>query len=310
MEIDYGALYGVELKGAKEQDVTDPAAEDGAQGAKEQDVTAPAVEEPAGVSGSDPAGDEDGEDGSEDKEPQSKEERAVFAARRRQREKEEAERLSRERAKAEADEYLNAAIKALGLKDPYSGRPITNKAEMDAYRASHGEAERKRVQEKAGMTPEAFEQFVDTLPEVAEAKAAKAAADAQLQRAQEAEFRQTVQRELEEIKKLNPNITAVGDILQMETADAFRKNVSAGMNYLEAYKLANFDSIVSRAAELGKRDVQAREKGKEHLSRTGGRGTGSAPVPADVMAEYRTFLPNATEDEIRAHYNRAKNNRK
>ena len=310
MEIDYGALYGVELKGAKEQEVTEPAAQDGAQGGKEQEVTEPAVEEPAGEPGSDPVEEEDGEDGSEGKEPQSKEERAMHAARRRQREKEEAERLNRERARAEADEYLNDAIKALGLKDPYSGKPITNKAEMDAYRASHGEAERKRVQEKAGMTPEAFEQFVDALPEVAEAKAAKAAADAELQRAQEAEFRQIVQRELDEIKKLNPAITGIADILQMDTAEAFQRNVSNGMNYIDAYKLANFDSIVSRSAELGKRDVQTREKSKDHLARTMQRGPGSTPVPADVLAQYRAFLPNATEEEIRAHYNRAKNNRK
>ena len=182
MEIDYGALYGVEVKGGKEQEITEPAAEQGAQGEKEQAITEPAVEEPADHGGAEP--DEEGteESGSETKSPQSKQERAVYAARRRQQEKEEAARLDHEKAMAEADEYLNFAIRALGLTDPYTGKPITTKAEMDAYRASHGNAERKRVMEKAGMTQEAFDQFVSTIPEVAAAKAALAQADAERKR--------------------------------------------------------------------------------------------------------------------------------
>ena len=138
MEIDYGALYGVEVKGGKEQEITEPAAEQGAQGEKEQAITEPAVEEPADHGGAEP--DEEGteESGSETKSPQSKQERAVYAARRRQQEKEEAARLGHEKAMAEADEYLNFAIRALGLTDPYTGKPITTQAEMDAYRASHG----------------------------------------------------------------------------------------------------------------------------------------------------------------------------
>ena len=155
------------------------------------------------------------------------------------------------------------------------------------------------------MTPEAFGQFVDSLPEVAEARAVKAEAAAAKAQAQEQQFQTAVQTELEEIKKLNPNITGIPDILAMETAEAFRQNVSKGMNYLEAYKLANFDSLMTRSAERGKRDMQYREKGKEHMGRTTGHGAGGVNVPADILAQYRAFNPGATDDEIRAHYNRA-----
>lgn len=301
-EIDYGELFGVTLDdGGNEQGVAAPAAEETAQSEKEQGVAAPAVEEPAaeGIRTSDDGQDEDG--GGEDR-GQTRQERAAQAALRRQRERDEAIQKAKEDARKEAQSWLDDAVKALGLSDPYTKKPITTKAELDAYNERHRNEERDRLLKKTGMTPEAFEQFVDSLPEVREARQALEQAKLDAQAAKDEKFRQQVREELAQIQKMNPTIQDLNDILQMETAPAFKAYVAKGHSYLDAYRLANYDALMGAAAEKGKREQSQKEKGRSHMGRTTGHGAGAVAVPSEVMDEYRTFNPNATEAEIQAHW--------
>ena len=175
MEIDYGAVFDVEVPetttGAEETEIAAPSEETGtttatAQGAEEQEAAAPAVE-----------GEEDPEQPqTEVPEQEPKTDRdAQFAAARR---KAEAERdAAIARAKEDAQKQVDEFFKNSGLMNPYTGQPITTRAEYEAYRERFEADQKAKLMEKAGITQEEFQAFVQGLPEVRAARQAKAEAE-------------------------------------------------------------------------------------------------------------------------------------
>ena len=77
-----------------------------------------------------------------------------------------------------------------------------------------------------------------------------------------------------------------------------------GLSYLDAYRAVWADDIAANARNAGAAAQRLVTGGKDHLTSTQQRGNGSVDVPRDVMAYYRAMNPDATDAEIRAHYNR------
>ena len=172
MEIDYGAVFDVEVPetttGAEETEIAAPSEETGtttatAQGAEEQEAAAPAVEET----------EESEQPQAEAPEQEPKTDRdAQFAAARR---KAEAERdAAIAQAKEDAQKQVDEFFKTSGLMNPYTGQPITTRAEYEAYRERFEADQKAKLMEKAGITQEEFPAFVQGLPEVRAARQAKA----------------------------------------------------------------------------------------------------------------------------------------
>ena len=307
-EIDYGALFGID-EGGNEQEAAEPAMDESssAQGENEQEPAEPAGEEEKENSA---GGDRPPEEGEAEADPekapaQTPEQNAAFAAARR---KAEAERdaaiaKAREDAQAEARRVIDEAFRDSGLTDPYTQRPITSKAEYDAYRERF-EAERKdRVLKKSGMSDEEFKSFVESLPEVRQAREAQREAEQAQREAQEARAKIRVDGQLKEIAELNPNIRELKDLAEMDTYPRFYELVKKGNTLVDAYKLANYDALRSAAAEGSRQAAINAVQGKSHLAQTASRGAGAAAVPADVKEAYRAFNPDATDAEIQRHYN-------
>ena len=157
MEIDYGAVFDVEVPetttGAEETEVAEPSEDDtittAAQGAEEQEAAAPAVEET----------EEPEQPQTEAPEQEPKTDRdAQFAAARR---KAEAERdAAIARAKEDAQKQVDEFFKNSGLMNPYTGHPITTRAEYEAYRERFEADQKAKLMEKAGITQEEFQAFV------------------------------------------------------------------------------------------------------------------------------------------------------
>ena len=303
-EIDYGALFGIDATGAEEQDVADPAADTTAQGENEQDVAAPAEQNtentPAdgAAEGGNDSSEEEGEAG------QNAEQNAKFAAARR---KAEAERdaaveKAKAEAQAEAARVINEAFKNSGLVNPYTKQPITSKEEYDAYRQRY-EAERKKaMMRKSGMSDADFDAFVQNLPEVREAREAKAQAEQAKREAQQAAAKVKVDEQLKEIGALDPSIRSMEDLAKMPTYAKFYELVKKGNTLTDAFKLANYDALTKGAAAGARQAALNAAQGKQHMGQTQTRGAGAVSVPAEVMEQYRAFNPDATEAEIRAHY--------
>ena len=280
-EIDYNAVFGIE--GEEVQETADPATEDNV-GANEQEAA-------------EPAGESHVEEGAETEQKpsdesshhvQTDEENARYAAMRR-------------KAEADAEKRMNAeldkSIASLGLTDPYTNKPITNHAEMQAYRQRFVEEQRKEMQEKAGMSPDDYQRFVDSLPEVQAGKAAQ-------QKVMDLEIRAKIDSQMREIQMISPEIKSMEDLSKLDNFDKLYDMVGKGYELADAYKVLNYDRLTAKAAEAAKQQALNSIGGKNHLQPVTPRGQGAVPVPADVVAEYRALMPEATDAEIQAHYNK------
>ena len=281
IDIDYSAVFGIE--GEEVQEAADPATEDNV-GANEQEAA-----EPAGESHVE-EGAETGQKPSDESSHhvQTDEENARYAAMRR-------------KAEADAEKRMNAeldkSIASLGLTDPYTNKPITNHAEMQAYRQRFVEEQRKEMQEKAGMSPEDYKRFVDSLPEVQAGKAAQ-------QKVMDLEIRAKIDSQMREIQMISPEIKSMEDLSKLDNFDKLYDMVGKGYELADAYKVLNYDKLTAKAAEAAKQQALNSIGGKNHLQPVTPRGQGAVPVPADVVAEYRALMPEATDAEIQAHYNK------
>lgn len=318
-DIDYGALFGIDAEGAEVTESAEPSGDTTAQGANEQEPAEPAaVEEQieeTNAEGAEDGGQSTGGDspeGQADGQKQTPEQNAKFAAARR---KAEAERdaaiaKARQDAQAEAQRTIDEAFRTSGLTNPYTKKPITSKAEYDEYRARL-EADRKaRLLKKSGMSDEEFQQFVQGLPEVKQAKEAQAAAETTARQAREQQAKLKVEEQLKEISALDPTIQELKDLAKMETYPKFYELVKRGNTLTDAFKLANYEALTGRAAAASRQAAINSAQGKQHLSPTTQRGAGAVSVPADVKAEYLAFNPDATDAEIQQHYNRYVKNHK
>lgn len=309
MEIDYGAVFDVEVPetttGAEETEIAAPSEETGtttatAQGAEEQEAAAPAVE-----------GEEDPEQPqTEAQEQEPKTDRdAQFAAARR---KAEAERdAAIAQAKEDAQKQVDEFFKNSGLMNPYTGQPITTRAEYEAYRERFEADQKAKLMEKAGITQEEFQAFVQGLPEVRAARQAKAEAEAAARQAREQEAKARVDEQLRQIQAIDPTVKELGDLAKLDTYPKLYDMVKRGYSILDAYRLANYDTLTQRAAEASRKAAINSVQSKQHLKATESRGGGAIPIPDSVLEEYRVLNPGATKEEIQKHYQSyMKNSRK
>ena len=276
-EINYGEVFGVDT-GANEPEP-----------AQQADDTE-AVENTGteqGVNETEPA------EQSESK--QTPEENAKFAAARRKAEQERDAAVAQ--ARAAAQRALDESIRNLGLENPYTGRPITTKAEYDAWKRAEAQEKQQTVAEAAGMSQQEFNGFVDNLPQVQEYRKAAEAARQQQQR-------MVLEDQIGQIAKLDPSIKGVEDLLKRQEYPQIYSYVQKGLSIAEAFKLANYDKLTQTAAAGAKQAALNAANSKEHLAPTSQRGAGAVPVPADVKAQYKLLNPDATDAEIQEHYNR------
>lgn len=309
MEIDYGAVFDVEVPetttGAEETEIAAPSEKTGtttatAQGAEEQEAAAPAVEET----------EESEQPQAEAPEQEPKTDRdAQFAAARR---KAEAERdAAIAQAKEDAQKQVDEFFKTSGLMNPYTGQPITTRAEYEAYRERFEADQKAKLMEKAGITQEEFQAFVQGLPEVRAARQAKAEAEAAARQAREQEAKARVDEQLRQIQAIDPTVKELGDLAKLDTYPKLYDMVKRGYSILDAYRLANYDTLTQRAAEASRKAAINSVQSKQHLKATESRGGGAIPVPDSVLEEYRVLNPGATKEEIQKHYQSyMKNSRK
>jgi len=219
--------------------------------------------------------------------PQSAEDNARFAAARR---KAEAEREAtvarvREEAKQFADERIADVLKTANFSNPYTGEPIRTMAEFNAYKARLQEEQRGAFMQQSGMTDEQYKAFIESQPEVQEAKAAQKKAEAVIREAREREAKAKIDEQVKEITALNPAITSLSDLTKLASYPELYEKVRRGYSIVDAYKLTNMADIESRAVQRAQQQTINAVQSKSHLEKTRTRGTGSVEVPADVKAE-------------------------
>ena len=292
--------------------------EDGARGEQEQEAAAPAP----GGEDTDPESGEPGEqekdggkpvaEGAGKKQPMTEEQRKEAAAQRRRAETqaaidkavEEAVKAEKDRSKAEMDAFFAAAA----LKNTITGKPITNMEEFNAWKQAFEAAKLQKDLKAGRLTPEALQKVIEQTPAMQQVQQMVQRQDEQ-QRQQAQEAAQVrVDQEIAEIHKLDPSISSVKDLLTMPKAKEFYALVKKGNSFLDAFRLANFETLTAKRADAARQQAMNNARSKDHLTATGGqRGAGAAQVPPDEMAMFRLINPGATDAEIQAYYNKQKN---
>lgn len=290
-DINYGEVFGVEIP----DDKTETGVDETDTGAEEQEVT----ETADGTGESDGAEEVAGT-------TQSAEENAKYAAARRKAEAERDAAVAKAKAdaQAEAQKAIDEAYRGMGLYDPYNKRPITNKAEYDAYKQQVDVEKKSKVARASGMSEAEFSEFVAELPEVKAAREIKERAEAQMKEAKEKEAQLKIGEQLSEIAMLDPSVKTLDDLKKMDNYNEFYDRVKRGHTLVEAYKLTNFDRLTAQTANGAKQAAINSMSAKSHLEKTSGRGAGATPVPTEIAEQYRIFNPGATDAEIQRHYNK------
>lgn len=299
-EINYAELFGVEIPAEEPQAGQPPETE------VPEDTETVQAPEPGTETGTDGGEAPEGEE----QPPQPPEESAGDDARQKaQAQHAAAVAKAREDAMREAGKFLDGAIAALGLTDPYTKQPIRTKAEYDAYNAQRQEEQKKRFMRSSGMNQEQFDAFVAGLPEVQQANEAKAKAEQEQQAARQQKARDELENQVKVISKLDPAITDLNSLIKSEGYPKVYKKVQQGYSLEDAYKLVHFDRLSQRNVAAARQQTMNSARGKGHMTQTGSRGTGAPSVPADVMQQYKVFMPDASEEEIRQHYARSVRNK-
>ena len=223
---------------------------------------------------------------------QSAEDNARYAAARREAERQ----LKTEREKHERE--LFDVFSALGMTNPYTGKPVTNMAELEEYKKARADNQRKAFMEKNGLSETEYDRFVSELPEVAEAREAKARAEAERARSDYERRKAVLDEEIKAIGKYAPEIKSSEDLIKDESYEEVLSLTKRGYKLSDAYRIANFDKLTGKASASARQQVLNAHAGKEHLMQAESRGSGIESVPADVRQQYRDLNPDMSDEEI------------
>lgn len=234
-------------------------------------------EKPAESAGDDGQQEEQKAPEPQEKPQQSAQENARQAEGRRIREREQ-------RAYQAARSEMSALLKELGIEKS-DGSTIDTVEDLEAV----AKARREDRLSKGSPTEADIQAIVDERLRQAQAP----------QQGLSPEERAEVDRQLAEIRAMDPAMTDLNAILSSEAGPKFREYVDRGLGFTEAYKLA----AEERLAGIKSNRQGARTGGKDHLTSTSQRGGGDVEVPAETKEMYRLLMPDMTDEQIQKAYN-------
>ena len=252
----------------------------------------------------------DTESETEDAGEQSAEERRENAARRRQAERQAAidaavqAALEQQRQKydAERQEFFEQA----GVVNPFTNTPITN---MDEFRAWREEQDNRKLQKELSsgkLTKETLEGIIDQHPAIQAARQAQEQEAARAAEEKQQRFLQNVEEQLAEIRKTDPSIQTVKDLMERPYSQAFYDAVQRGNNYIDAFYLATRGTQFNEVEEKARQSAINNLTGKNHLKATSVGGRAGATITPEERAMYRLFNPEATDQQIQRFQNKFK----
>lgn len=284
------------------------------------DEGAQGITDPANTEQDLPAeGDEGHIDGSKEQVPadpakdqkQSAEDNAKYAAARRKAEEERDKAIADMRVVYEAE--IDQLIAGLKITNPYTEKIITNRQELLDYQRQD-EAETQRLADQrakeAGLTDADRKAMVEADPRYKAAMRENAEA-AQVKAAAETERITRLREEaLAEIKKMDPDVTTLDDLLNHKSSKEIDEYIRRGYSLADAFEKANKEDIRQREYAAMEQRIRNGMAGKNHLQSSSQHGDGGITVPEDEMAFFKKINKGVTDDEIRAFYAKDKARKK
>lgn len=227
-----------------------------------------------------------GDDGQKEEAPEKKEEAPAKQSAQENARQAEGRRIREreQRAYQAARSEMSALLKELGI-EKLDGSTIDTVEDLEAV----AKARREDRLSKGSPTEADIQAIVDERLRQAQAP----------QQGLSPEERAEVDRQLAEIRAMDPAMTDLNAILSSEAGPKFREYVDRGLGFTEAYKLA----AEERLAGIKSNRQGARTGGKDHLTSTSQRGGGDVEVPAETKEMYRLLMPDMTDEQIQKAYN-------
>lgn len=303
-EVDVYAVFGLEAPteetqtetaGEQVQDLADPAD----TGEQEQEIADPVTENADG-----PEQDASAQEQPAEKQPLTKAQKAENARQRRELEKQQAVDAAREAERKTQEERFSAFLKNLGLTNPYNdGKAITTMDEAKAYMKDHQSANLQKNLRAGKLTQEDLQAMIEQSPTMQRVREITQKADAEAKASQDARFAQQVEQELASIRKLDPTVQTLTDVIRMPTGQRFTELVEKhGLSYEDAFRLANAERLQQQAAQAAAAGAKVSAGGKDHLTKTGMRGKGAVDVSREQADIYRLFQPGLTDEQIQREH--------
>ena len=108
--------------------------------------------------------------------------------------------------------------------------------------------------------------------------------------------------EVEKIHKIDDSINSVDDLAKLDTVQDIIALVNKGYGLYDAYRLANYDSILTNNSDYAKKQAVDDINSKSHIKTSQGSNGKTVYVPTDVYNMYKRNMPKWTDEQIRAHY--------
>lgn len=296
------ANEGVQPTGEQVQELADPALADNPSEDNPQSVD----NQPEG----DPANNQVQEPGTDGK-SLTPEQRRQNAEQRRQRERqaqqaatEQAvqEALQEERSKHETD--MQSVFTKLGLVNTATNEPITNIEQFEAWQKQLRDAKLQKELQAGKLTPEGLQGAISDHPVVQQAQQMLDRNAQQEQEQARAKARAQIDADIAEIGKLDASIGSLEDLMKAPYWNDLYAMTQRGYSIKDAHFLLNHKRLEEAKLEAARAAGANNARGKDHMTGLAhARGGGSITVPADQLAVFRAFNPNATDAEIQAFYN-------
>ena len=281
-------------QGANERDSAEPAPTEGTddgQGADNQGQTAPQGRQPKGQKSAEQAERRRREE--TDKRIQAEVERRVAE--------------ERKRMQAEQD----AAFESMNLRDTKTGQPIKTYKQYQEWRTRADDERMQRDLRDGKLSQDLIQRMIAKDPTVQEMQRRQREDDNRRRQEQQSEAQKAIDAQLQEINKLDPNVKTVADLTKLPNFPEFRALVGKGLNFVQAYRLTNWDKLMESAgaqkAAAAKQQAITNARGKDHLQPSKAQGTGSqVSITPEELKMFRVLMPNTSEKEIRAYIEKHK----
>lgn len=184
------------------------------------------------------------------------------------------------------------------MVNPRTGKAVASERDYFETLDSQNTVALNNLLQAKGVDPTLIEQAIANNPTVRQAQE-------YTQQIQKQEADRAIQEDLKGISKLNPEIKSVDDLAKDPSWGETMRLVSANrLSVLEAYKLANIETLTTKRAEAAKQAAINQAKSKEHLEPTGGVSIsdGLMDIPEKEKAVWKEYYPDASERELREKY--------
>ena len=178
--------------------------------------------------------------------------------------------------------------------NPYTGQPITTRAEYEAYRERFKPTRRPSSWRRRALPRRSSRRF-SRASGGAGSPAGQSRGGGRRKAGQRAGGKGKGRRSSTQTRAIDPTVKGLGNLAKLDTYP--KLTTWSGISILDAYRLANYDTLTQRAAEASRKAAINSVQSKEHLKATESSGGGAIPVPDSVLEEYRVLNPGATKEE-------------